>query len=191
MRIGGRRPGRRKWFLGAALVAVVALVWFWAGGPAPPPPKPAPPPEAPAKMETLSLTEMQDGDKRWKLEAKKADFLKDRLEIHLSCVEVEFFSPKGEPVKIKCQEGVIHTKTRVLTLKGGVELDFRDLQIRTELVTYNPAGRILLAPAEVTLAGERLKVQGKGLQVNLADRKLTLSQHHLTQLQVQGGELKP
>ena len=62
--------------------------------PAPPPPQP-PAAAAPSRMEGLSLTEIQDGDRRWVLEAKQADFHKDQVEVSISGVKVEFLRPRG------------------------------------------------------------------------------------------------
>jgi LPS export ABC transporter protein LptC len=176
---------------------VLVLLGFGAYGfyelnrPAPPPPKPPPPAETKARMESLALTEVQDGDKRWTLEAQSADFLKDRMEVKISGVKVEFFGGPDKVVKVKAQEGLINTKTKVLTLQGGVEMVSGDLRITTGKVTYQPAGRLLLAPDEVTLEEPRLKVQGKDLQVKLAEKKMVLAQHRLTQIKVPNMELKP
>jgi LPS export ABC transporter protein LptC len=194
---GGRPPvpkrrRSRKWLWGGPLLLAAAGVVIWAlWPPPPPPPKPAPTHESKARMETLALTEVQEGDKRWTLEAKKAEFLKDRMEVRISGVKVEFFGGPDKVIRVKAQEGLINTKTRVLTLKGDVEMVSGDLRITTSMVTYQPAGRLLLAPEEVTLEEPRLKIEGKGLKVELAEKKLVLAQHRLTQLKVQGLELKP
>ena len=156
--------------------------------PAPPPPKP-PAAAAPARMEGLSLTEVQDGDKRWVLEAKHADFHKDQLEVSISGVKVEFFGP-GEHVKVKADEGLYNTKTKFLTLKGDVEMERGDLLIKTNLATYEPGSRVLSAPADVIMTDPTLRVQGKGLRVDLAEKKLVLAQHRLTEIKVQEGMLK-
>ena len=190
-------PGRQSWrrFLGwrwLALWLSLAVVGGWGLAafrrPAPPPPKP-PAPAAPARMQGLSLTEIQDGDKRWVLEAKKADFLKDKDEVSITGVKVEFFAP-GEHIKVKADEGLFQTKTRFLTLKGQVEMERGDLRIQTGLATYNPASRILAAPEEVLLTEPDLRVRGKGLRVWLAEKKLVLAQHGLTEVKVQEGMLK-
>ncbi|MEW6658071.1 MAG: LPS export ABC transporter periplasmic protein LptC [Thermodesulfobacteriota bacterium] len=194
---GGRPPvpkprRSRKWLWGGPLLLVAAVVVVWAlWPPPPPPPKPAATAESQARMETLALTEIQEGDKRWTLEAKNADFLKDQNQIRITGVKVEFFGGPDKVVRVKAQEGLINTKDRVLTLKGDVEMVSGDLRITTSMVTYQPAGRLLLAPEEVTLEEPRLKIQGKGLKVELAEKKLVLAQHRLTQLKVQGMELKP
>jgi LPS export ABC transporter protein LptC len=132
-------------------------------------------------MEGLSLTEIQDGDKRWVLEAHKANFQKERLEIVISGVRVEFFGP-DEHLFIKADEGQLNTKTRVLTLRGQVELTFGDLTAKTGTAIYQPTERVVLAPEDLTLETPRIKVQGKGLKVEMANKKLTLAQHRLTEV---------
>jgi LPS export ABC transporter protein LptC len=192
------RPStRRGWrrFLGWQWLAGLALLlglgaWGLSelNRPAPPPPQP-PPAATPSRMEVLSLTEIQEGDKRWVLEAQHADFNKDQLQVSLSRVKVEFFGP-GEHVKVKADEGLFHTKTRVLTLKGQVEMERGDLRVKTSLAIYEPASRVLSAPQDVVLTEPTLRVQGKGLQVWLVDKRLALAQHRLTEVKVQEGVLK-
>ncbi len=187
--MGLKRFLRWPWLLGLVVVAG-AGAWGWTefNRPAPPPPKP-PPAAAPSRMEALSLTEIQDGDKRWVLEGQKADFLKEQDQVKITGVKVEFFGP-GEHVKVRADEGLFNTKTRFLTLKGNVEMDRGDLHIKTSLATYEPGGRILEAPEDVFLSEPTLRVQGKALKVWLAEKRLVLAQHRLTEVKVQKEVLK-
>jgi LPS export ABC transporter protein LptC len=141
-------------------------------------------------MEGLSLTEIQDGDRRWVLEAKKADFHKDISTVGISGVRVEFFEP-GEHIMVKADEGLFNTKTRALTLKGHVEMKRGDLLIETNLASYVPAERVLLAPEDVVLTEPRLRVEGKGLRVELVQKKLVLAEHKLTEVKLRAGGIKP
>lgn len=140
-------------------------------------------------METLSLTEIQEGDKRWVLEGQKADISKDQERVNLSGVRVEFFGP-GEHLKVKADEGLFQTKTRILTLTGNVEMEQGDLLVKTSVATYDPNSRILMSPEEVVLSKPTLRIQGKGLRVWLAEKRLVLSQHRLTEVKVQEGTWK-
>jgi LPS export ABC transporter protein LptC len=186
---GGSKKG--KWWLVLGLVVLGLAVWgIWGRQPAPPPPKPQPPAEAKARMEGLSLTEIKEGDKRWVLSAEKADFRKDKDEVSISGVGVEFFGP-GEHIRVRADEGIFHTKTRVLTLKGRVEMQRGELLIKTGVATYQPNERVLLAPEEVTLTEPNLRVQGKGLKVELAEKRLVLAQHQLTELKPKDWGPKP
>jgi LPS export ABC transporter protein LptC len=134
-------------------------------------------------MEGLSLTEIHEGDKTWVLEAKKADFHPENDTISISGVRVEFFGP-GEDIRVKAEAGLFNTKTRVLTLKGQVEMKRGDLVIGTSEATYVPAERALVAPEQVVITEAGLKVEGRGLRVELAAKKLIMAQHHLTEFQV-------
>jgi LPS export ABC transporter protein LptC len=188
------RKGWRK-FMGwpwLAGLAVLLVIGAWGlselNRPAPPPPKP-PPPAASARMETLSLTEIVEGDKRWVLAGQRADFDKDQLQVKISGVKVDFFGP-GEHVTVKADEGLFNTKTRVLTLKGNVEMVRGEMQINTSLAVYDPGTRVLTAPEDVLLSEPALRVQGKDLKVALTEKKLVLAQHRLTEVKVQEGMLK-
>jgi LPS export ABC transporter protein LptC len=188
--IGKGRPGRRgfKWLWGLGIVAILAVGSWGLWGQRPPPPEPVASVQDP-KMEGLSLTEIHEGDRTWGLEAKKADFHPNQATINISGVKVEFFGP-GEDLRVKADEGIFNTKTRVLTLKGHVEMQRGDLLIKTSRVTYVPAERVLIAPEKVVISEPRLKVEGKGLRVELAAKKLVMAQHQLTEVEVQNWKAK-
>jgi LPS export ABC transporter protein LptC len=189
--IGKGRSGRRgvKWLWGLGLMVILALGAWGLWGHRPPPPEPAAAVQDP-KMEGLSLTEIHEGDRTWGLEAKKADFHPDQSTISISGVRVEFYGP-GEDLRVRADEGLFHTKTRVLTLKGHVEMERDDLNIKTNEVTYLPAERALLAPDQVVITKPGLKVEGKEVRVELADKKLVMAQHQLTEVMVQNWQVKP
>jgi LPS export ABC transporter protein LptC len=183
----GKRPagrGRSQWLwaLGVIVILGVGAWGLWGQRPPPPPPKP-PILAQPPRMEGLSLTEIHEGDKTWVLEAKKADFHPDQTTISISGVRVEFFGP-GEDIRVKADAGLFNTKTRVLTLTGQVEMKRGELLIQTNVATFVPAERALLAPEAVTITEPGLKVEGAGLRVELATKKLVIAQHHLTEFQV-------
>jgi LPS export ABC transporter protein LptC len=178
----GRGRSQWLWVLGVLVILGVGAWGFWGRQPPPPPPKPVVA-AAPPRMEGLSLTEIHEGDKTWVLEAKKADFHPEQDTVSISGVRVEFFGP-GEDIRVKADEGLFNTKTRVLTLKGQVEMRRTDLLVTTSEATYLPAERVLLAPEHVVITDAGLKVEGRGLRVELAAKKLVMTQHHLTELQV-------
>jgi LPS export ABC transporter protein LptC len=178
----GRGRFQRLWVLGVVVILGVGAWGLWGHRPPPPPPKPVAAAQPP-RMEGLSLTEIHEGDKTWVLEAKKADFNPEQDTVSISGVRVEFFGP-GEDIRVKADEGLFNTKTRVLTLKGQVEMRRTDLLVTTSEATFLPAERVLVAPEHVVITEAGLKVEGRGLRVELAAKKLVMTQHHLTELQV-------
>jgi LPS export ABC transporter protein LptC len=185
--IMGRGPSAWRrfgwlWVLGTVVVLGLGAWGLLGQRPAPPPPKPAASAKIP-RMEGLSLTEIHEGDKRWVLEAKKADFHPEQATVSISGVRVEFFGP-GEEIRVKADEGLFNSKTRVLTLKGQVEMQRGNLLIQTSEATYLPDERVLLAPQDVVIVQPNLKVEGKEVRVELAAKKVIMAQHRLTELKV-------
>jgi LPS export ABC transporter protein LptC len=180
----GHGWGRSQWLwvLGVMVILGVGAWGLWGHRPAPPAPKPPATAQLP-RMEGLSLTEIHEGDKTWVLEAKKADFHPEQDTVSISGVRVEFFGP-GEDIRVKADAGLFNTKTRVLTLKGQVEMRRSDLLVTTSEATFLPAERVLLAPEHVVITEAGLKVEGRGLRVELAAKKLVMTQHHLTEFLV-------
>ena len=140
----GHGWGRSQWLwvLGVMVILGVGAWGLWGHRPPPPPPKPVAAAQPP-RMEGLSLTEIHEGDKTWVLEAKKADFHPEQDTVSISGVRVEFFGP-GEDIRVKADAGLFNTKTRVLTLKGQVEMRRGDLLVTTSEATLF-AGRAGLA----------------------------------------------
>jgi LPS export ABC transporter protein LptC len=186
----GMKTADRRWLWGLALALCLGVgLWGLWSRQAPPPSQPAASVRTP-KMEGLSLTEIHEGNRTWILEAKKADFRPDQMTVAISGVRVEFFGP-GEDIRVKADQGLFNTKTRVLTLKGQVEMKSGDLSVQTNVATFLPEERALLAPENVVISKPGLKVEGKGMRVELAAKKLIMAQHHLTEMQVPARRGRP
>lgn len=184
-----------KWriFQGRSLIilSILGLIGLTAGGlwwyftPAPTPPQPVTASEKKAQMESLSLTEIEKGDKRWLLNAAKGEYLGDRHEIRIQDIHLEFYGPDQEIIHLRAQEGLVNTKERDLALRGGVTLKRGDFTIRTAEVRYLAKERALVAPEEIVLEGPRTQVSGKGLYIDLNKKHLVLKEHRLTTLKLE------
>jgi LPS export ABC transporter protein LptC len=116
-------------FLG--LVGLAGAGLWWSFSPAPPPP-PAPSAAADkAKMETLSLTQIEEGGQRWKLTAQKAEYLTHRDEIRIRDVYLEFYGKDQVTTYLWGNEGLVNTKSRDLVVRGDVKLERGDVTILT------------------------------------------------------------
>lgn len=192
------RAGKRDKFRGPGLIILGLLgliglgIWGLWGYylPVPPPPQPVTASEQKAQlMEGLSLTEIDQGDKRWLLDATKAEYVRDRHEIRLQDIHLEFYGPDQEIIYVRAREGLVNTKERDLALKGEVTLKKGDFTIRTPEVRYLARERALVAPEEIVLEGPRTEVTGKDLYLDLARKRLVLKEHRLTKLILEKGLL--
>lgn len=189
--------GKRRFFQGRSLIIIglVGLVslagagLWWYYTPVPPRPRPVAAPEKKAQMESLSLTEIQEGDKRWLLNASKAEYLRERHEIRIEDIELEFYGPDQEVIYVRAYEGLVNTKARDLALKGEVTLKQGDFTIRAPEVRYVAKDRALVAPEEIVLTGPRTEISGKGLYIDLAQKRLVLKEHRQTKLMLKKGLL--
>jgi LPS export ABC transporter protein LptC len=191
------RAGKRHIFQGrsfiilglAGLIGLAAAGLWWYNTPTAPPPQPMTAPEKKAQMESLSLTEIEKGDKRWILNAAKAEYLRDRNEIRIEDIHLKFYGPDEEVIYVRAQEGLVNTKERDLVLKGDVTLKKGDYTIRAPEVRYVAKARALVAPEEIVLEGPRTEVSGKGLYIDLAQKRLVLKEHRMTKLMLKKGLL--
>jgi LPS export ABC transporter protein LptC len=171
------------------LVALAAGGLWWYFTPAPPPPKLEVSSGEKAKMESLSLTEIEEGGLRWKLKATKAEYLTSRDEIRIRDVYLEFYGSDQQTVYLWGKVGLVNTKTRDLVIKGDVKLQKGDVTIYTPEIQYFQKDRTLVAPDDVLLEGPQAQVLGKDLHIDLTKKYLVLKQHRLTKVKVEKGLL--
>jgi LPS export ABC transporter protein LptC len=175
-------------FLGLMGFALGGLWWYLTPAP-PPPPKPAVSSGQKAKMESLSLTEIEEGGQRWKLKAAKAEYLKNSNEIRIRDVYLEFYGADQQTVYLWGKVGLVNTKTRNLVITGEVKLQKGDITIYTPEIQYFQKERTLVAPYEVILVSPQAQVSGKDLNIDLTKKSLVLKQHELTKVKVEKGFL--
>jgi LPS export ABC transporter protein LptC len=171
------------------LVGLTAGGLWWYFTPAPPPPPAEKSSEEKAKMETLSLTQIEEGGQRWKLKATKAEYLANRDEIRIRDVYLEFYGQDQETVYLWGNEGLVNTKSRDLVVKGDVKLEQGDVTVHTPEIRYFNKERTLVAPEEVLLEGPQAQVSGKDLHIDLTKKHLVLKQHRLTTVMLVKGLL--
>ncbi|MFP3868336.1 MAG: LPS export ABC transporter periplasmic protein LptC [Desulfobacteraceae bacterium] len=190
------RPAR-KWIRRALLLTVAAvLAWgLWtlikpqSSRKAVPPPTAAP--EEPAQMKEIRLTEIEEGDRKWILVAKEADYLKDENLIRLTGVEVEVFWEEEGNIILTGNSGYINTKTRQLTLEGEVQARLEDYRFNAPRVSYIPKERALVATGAVEIEGPQIEVEGRNLRIALDKKKLVLKEHLSTRWRLSEKEVLP
>jgi len=194
----GQDAGGRSRFLRGrlpVLLGFLTLLGLTIGGlwwyltPAPPPPPAETPSAEKAKMETLSLTQMEEGGQRWKLNAKQAEYLPNRDEIRIRDVYLEFYGQDQVTVYLWGNEGLVNTKSRDLVVRGDVKLERDDVTVHTPEIQYFHKDRTMVAPEEVLVESPQARVTGKDLHIDLTKKHLVLKQHWLTTVKLTKGLL--
>lgn len=178
-----RQPGRGWYWV------CLQLIWLFLMVAACQPREeaPAPPliaPEKQAEMQEIRLIEVQDGDKRWELVASGADYSKATGQIRIFNPRVELYDPKGGTLTLTASEGAIEYTTRRLTLSGAVRVQARNYEFTAATVAYDPQQRVLTATGPVEIAGERLRIAGRNLTVDLKQQRLVLARHERTEFRL-------
>lgn len=148
----------------------------------PPPPTPLIAPDKQAAMQEIRLTEVEEGEKRWFLIAKGADYTQEQNLVQLHDLQVEVYGRGDHNLTITAATGAVDHKSRQLTLAGKVKIQDRNYEITADRITYDPRLRQLSAPGPVQISGPRLAVQGRGLTLDLTSKKLTLAEHEATKI---------
>ena len=140
-------------------------------------------------METLSLTQVEEGGQRWKLNAKKAEYLTNRDEIRIRDVYLEFYGQDQVTVYLWGNEGLVNTKSRNLVVRGDVKLKRDDVTVHTPEIQYFQKEHALVAPEDVLLESPQAQVTGKDLHIDLTKKHLVMKQHRLTTVKLEKGLL--
>lgn len=172
------------------LLLVLAMLITMGQASVPSKPESTPPDNKQARMDEIKFTEVVDGVKKWILVAQRADYLKDQDIVRITGVEVEFFRPEDGNIKIQSDAGFFNTKTREISLAGQVRLEASQYKFETSRLSYNPLDRSLNAAEAVMIQGPRLAIEGKGLKIDLEQKKLVLAEHKVTRWQLSRKLLK-
>lgn len=151
------------------------------------PPPSQPPlitPEKQAEMQEIRLIEVQDGDKKWELVAKGADYVKDTNQIRIFDIWVELYGRGGDNLILTAAQGTINYQSRQLVLSGPVQARAKNYEFTATEILYDPAKRLLQAPGPVQIRGERLQVSGRDLTLDLKHQKLVLAHHDRTEFRL-------
>lgn len=125
------------------------------------------------RMRGLTYTHVEDGVRKWSLQAKGARYEEESGKVYLSEVHVEFYRRDGSTITIKGDQGTYNQKTQVVILKGHVDGRTSDgNRLLTDWITYREKDKVAETDAEVTVQGAQYKVRGVGMTVLVDKNKV-------------------
>lgn len=137
------------------------------------PPERARSPSPDYTLETFTATVMDaSGRAAWRLQALELEHFPFEHELHLQTLSLDVFRPPAPPWRVSARRGRIHTRTRVIDLKGDVKVTHGGdgvprVRLETPVLTIDPRRRTARTDAEVVITHPRGRVEAVGLRADM------------------------
>jgi LPS export ABC transporter protein LptC len=137
---------------------------------------PALPPGIDLALQAIRYTHTDGGVARWRLVADRAEHQADAKLMLVSNLELTFFDEQGvEQLTLKARNGRVSSDYSAIEVHDDVELQHSNgYTLRTTSLSYRQADGLIRTDAPVELHGEGVFMQGVGLRVDLAGRRLQI-----------------
>ncbi|MFB3883906.1 MAG: LPS export ABC transporter periplasmic protein LptC [Thermodesulfobacteriota bacterium] len=123
---------------------------------------------ADARLEKIRFVEEKQGQKTWELEAKSIQQYQDQNVMVVEEVKMTLFSKEGRTFVISGNQGKVYQDSKNMELLGNVVLASSDgYQLKTHSISYHHSDRKVTSPDPVEIEGEQIRVEGKGMWVDM------------------------
>jgi LPS export ABC transporter protein LptC len=138
-------------------------------------------------LEKVHFVEDKGGKKTWELEAQSVQQYEDQNLLVLRDVKVTVYTKEGRSFVISGREGRVNQDSKDAELSGNVTLTSSDgYRLRTQSVAYDHQARRVTTPDPVEIQGDQLRVQGKGMVVDMEARTFRIMNQVKTQWRREG-----
>lgn len=120
-------------------------------------------------LQNLHYTQNEDGQRRWTLDADKAEYLKESSTARLEEVRLVYYKTQSfGDVHLKAERGELAQDSRELDVWGNVVLTTeRQETFFTDRLHYSDQQRRLSTESNIRVVSPRLELTGTGLQVDV------------------------
>jgi LPS export ABC transporter protein LptC len=138
-------------------------------------------------LEKVHFVEDKGGKITWELEAQSVQQYEDQNLLVLRDVKVTVYTKEGRSFVISGKEGRVNQDSKNAELSGNVTLTSSDgYRLRTHSVAYDHQARKVTTPDPVEIEGDQLRVQGKGMVVDMEARTFRIMNRVKTQWRREG-----
>ncbi|WP_417911781.1 LPS export ABC transporter periplasmic protein LptC [Candidatus Electronema sp. TJ] len=123
-------------------------------------------------MEDIVLTFCSKGQQTWTVKAAQARTGTTDREIDMAEVDALYSKQGDDPIKVTSRKGIYRMDAKHLTLLDDVVLvkPVQQEELRTELLHYYDADKMLVSPDKMRIDGPSLKLQGGGMKYDLTTK---------------------
>lgn len=134
-------------------------------------------------LHDFEYRDVQQGNVRWTVWAAKAIYFEDKKKTELEQVKATFFLKKGGHVELIGDKGVLYTDTDNMEIRDNVVVSNGDgYQISTDRLFYDREKELISTESKIVVKGRGFTLKGKGMLLQIADRKVTILTHMETTL---------
>lgn len=140
------------------------------------------------RMQDFRRIKMRDGKKVWEIAATQARFFEDRREVVVESPNVSLYVDNGDVIALRCKEGRVllgegNQEVIRMELSGDLEMQIGEYFLKTQQAIYDSAQNTISAPDAIQIVGRGLTVEGRGYQVAVDEKRMTLRAEVHTKVQ--------
>ncbi len=123
-------------------------------------------------MEDVVLTFSSNGQRTWTVKAAEARTGKTDREIDMRGVDAVYSKPGNDPITVTSRRGLYRMDAKHLTLIEDVVLTkpVQHEQLRTELLHYYDAKKLLVSPDKVQISSPSFELRGNTMNYDLSTK---------------------
>jgi len=151
-------------------------------------------PEVAQRIQNFHRVKREHGRTVWEITAREARYFEQDNQIVVLEPRMTFFLKNdGRATHVASAEGRLTLEGRELqrvTLKGNVSVQLDDMEMQTDEATYDTTRDLITAPGIVTMHGRALRVQGRGMEVDVGPQHVRLLEDVHTTVEKDAGAAK-
>jgi LPS export ABC transporter protein LptC len=139
------------------------------------------------QLQKVHFVEDKGGKKTWELEARSVEQHEDQNLLILKDVKVTVYTKDGRSFAISGRDGKVNQASKDAQLSGDVVLTSSDgYRLRTQSVAYDHKTNRVTTPDFVEIDGNQIRVEGRGMLVDLEARIFKILSQVKTRWQREG-----
>jgi LPS export ABC transporter protein LptC len=134
-------------------------------------------PHVAQRIQNFRRVKVENGRTVWQITAREAQYFEQTGEIVVREPQMTFYLDEDREAHVAGAEGRLMLSGRelqTLTLTGKVAVRLDDLELNTEVATYDRARDLITSPTLVTVRGRTIDVRGRGMEVEVGPQHVRL-----------------
>ncbi len=135
-------------------------------------------------LKNFEYRDVKQGNSRWTVWADTATYFEERKETELDQVRAVFFLKNGGQVDLLGDNGILHTDTNNMEIRGNVGVTFgKGYKLTTDRLLYDRDKKLIYTDAQVVLTGPRITTKGRGMRLEIENKSVSILRHLETKLE--------